>query len=459
LERLNKYDLPYVFKNPWVYIFLMNNDENSILIYDIESSTIGSRPNPRKDEFRLFGCYSYKTNKYHFLTKPRQIKQIIIDHKFLVGFNNKEFDNVMLARMQVVADSDVTCITDFFDKSIYQGMYTTNKGKCGFKGKITIDLMEIFKKRAGAMKIKDGILSDLLMHFSLAYIAKTIKLGSYKDENFDYTLLQEPVELWSPEKLKKVLDYTRQDLLVTKEMYEWLEEYFGSFKDFVSQENIDNKSYLTCSTAVFAYKCLCKELDIKEEYGEAGLNKDFGGGFVALPTVLEEHGNILLFDFTSLYPNLFIMGNLFGNNCICCTEEEKWSGDGFFKVEGKYCSKQLAPLGTVLKKFYLMRIEMKKNNDPREYSIKIIINAAYGIVCTSTFQNIYNPVAGSDCTYLGRTFIRYTRKRFRNEGYKLLLTDTDSISVKLPNDKTKEEAQILADNVTKELLSHMPFPW
>jgi len=95
------------------------NKENSILIYDLESATKGSRPDGNKDDFRLFGCYSFKTRKYHFLTKPRQIKQIIMDHKFLVGFNNKDYDNKLLYRMPAVADTDATCKQDFFDKSIY----------------------------------------------------------------------------------------------------------------------------------------------------------------------------------------------------------------------------------------------------------------------------------------------------------------------------------------------------
>jgi DNA polymerase elongation subunit (family B) len=433
----------------------MDFSKQPILIYDLETATQGSRPDGTKDEFRIFGCYSYLTDSYHVLTKPRLIKQMIDKHKYLVGFNSAEYDNNILFRMPVIADRDGSK----YDKTCYQGMYQTKKGSCGFVGKVNIDLMQIFKKRASAMKIKKGMLADLLMHFSLSYIAKTIELGSYKDDNFDYSLLQEEVSQWSPEKKQTIINYVKQDLLVTKEMYEWLENYFGTFKDFVSQENIENKSYLTCSTAVFAYKCFCKELGIEEEYGESGLNSDFGGGFVALPTVLEEHGNILLFDFVSLYPNLFIMGNLHGNNCSCCTQEEKWHGDGFFKIEGYYCRKKMAALGEVLKKFFLMRLEMKKNNDPREYAIKLIINSSYGEICDSTFKNVYNPIAGRDCTKLGRDFIRYARKRFREEGYGLLLTDTDSIAVKVPNNKTKEDAQKLADKVVKELLTYMPFPW
>jgi DNA polymerase elongation subunit (family B) len=366
----------------------MDFSKQPILIYDLETAVTGSRPDGTKDEFRIFGCYSYLTNSYHVLTKPRLIKQMIDKHKYLVGFNSADYDNNILFRMPVVADRDGSK----YDQTCYQGMYQTKKGSCGFVGKINIDLMQIFKKRASAMKIKKGMLADLLMHFSLSYIAKTIELGSYKDDNFDYSLLQEEVSLWSPEKKQLIINYVKQDLLVTKEMYEWLENYFESFKSFVSQENIENKSYLTCSTAVFAYKCLCKELGMEEEYGEAGLNADFGGGFVALPTVLEEHGDILLYDASSLYPSLFMMGNLFGDKCNCCNENEKWSGDNFFKVEGKYCSKELAPLGKVLRKFYLMRSEMKKNKDPREYSVKIIINSCFSgdteILTTKGIKNI-----------------------------------------------------------------------
>jgi len=419
-----------------------NNDR--VLIYDIECSCPSGKPDPNKDILKLFGCYSYITKKYYYLVNKEQIIKIIKQHDFIVGFNNIKYDNAVL-----------------YNNGFSQDMRKNDYGDCSFKGTINIDLMDILKKRAPAMKVKAGMLGDLLMSFSLDFVTKIIGLVTEEDgkiKDFDYSVLAK--DSWTAEEIIYIKDYLKRDLDVTMKLYEWLENYFDSFKTFVRQKDIDRKTYLTCSTATFAYKAACKAMDIKEEYDSTAVrDESFGGGYVALPICESFKGNILLFDFSSLYPNLFIMGNLFGNDCKCCTHDEKWSGDEFFKMKGSYCTKKLAKAGEMLKKFYLDRVEMKKAGDNREYSCKIIINSLYGAVSNPVFKNIYNLTAAEDCTSLGRQFILYARKRFREEGYVLLMSDTDSIAVQVPDDKSKQDAQLLADYVVNELLTHMPFAW
>lgn len=420
----------------------MNND---ILIYDIECATKDGKPDPTTDVLKVFGCYSYKYNKYFYITGKKEMLKMITEHDILIGFNNFSYDNQVM-------------YYNGFNNFIFNNK---ESHVCRFNKKINIDLMKVFKLRASAMKVKKGMLAELLMRYSLDYIAKTIGIvddDTAKIKDFDYSVLNK--DEWTEEEKQYIKDYLYRDLEITKKMYEWLENYFESFKDFVTKRDIDNKSYLSCSTAVFAYKAICKILNVPEEYNSNVIREEsYDGGYVAIPAGERFEGNILLFDFSSLYPNLFIMGNLFGNNCKCCNENEKWDGDNFFKIKGKYCKKQLSSVANILKKFYLDRVEMKKNKDPREYSIKIIINSSYGAVSNPAFKHIYNITAAEDCTALARQFILYARKRFREEGYKNLMSDTDSIAVMVPDNKTKQDAQQLADNIVKELLSHMPFGW
>jgi len=71
-----------------------------------------------------------------------------------------------------------------------------------FKGKINIDMFAVFKKRASAMKVKEGMLHDLLMRFSLDFISQTLVLqnkDSGKIKGFDYGLLIPEVKDWAPE--------------------------------------------------------------------------------------------------------------------------------------------------------------------------------------------------------------------------------------------------------------------
>jgi hypothetical protein len=400
-------------------------------IYDIETHTFGL-PNPEKDELRIFGCYSYKTNKSYLLTDKNEIQKFINAHKYLIGFNNKNYDNIILEREGI-----------------------------SLKWKCIIDLMEIFKKRAGGMKIKKGMLGNLLMKYSLDYITKTLDIvnnDSGKKE-IDYSIFRKPA--WSKEEIEEIGEYTKRDIEVTKKLYEWVEEYFKAFKKFVNEKDIENKSYLTCSLACFAYKAVCKEMGWNEEYDDANYeaNTSYKGGYVAYPAGEMFEDNIAYYDFSSLYPNLFIQFNLFGHNCNCCEEYEKWHGNDMFKVEGYYCKKNLNNICKLLQKFFLMRKEMKKNKDDGQMTVKIIINSLYGASASKSFRHIYNPVGAADCTSLGRQCIKYVRKRFGQEGYINIMSDTDSVVVKLPEGKTIEESNMLAKQIRDELQDNMLFPW
>lgn len=405
---------------------------NDVLIFDCETRTYG-KPDPEKDRLKLFGCYSYKTKKRYILKDKEDIQKTINAHKFLVGFNNKGYDNRVLER---------------------EGLE--------FKYNIHIDLREIFKKRAGQMKIKAGLLGDLLMSYSLNFITKTIGIvdeHSGKKE-IDYTMFQK--DEWTAEEEKEIVEYLKRDIDVTRKLYEFVEGYFSGFKEFVTKEDIDKKKYLTCSIAVFAYKSLCKKLNIQETYNDITRVEKFEGGFVAEPAgerFNAEDGEILYFDYSSLYPNMFIQANLFGDKCDCCTQDEKWHGDGFFDVQGYYCTKKQSGVSEVLKEFYVIRDNLKLEKNPKEYNLKIVLNSSYGAISNPTFQGIHNLIAAEDCTSLGRQIIKYTRKRFKEEGYVNIMSDTDSNVVQIPKGKTKEDAMILSRKIVEEVQEHFPFSW
>lgn len=401
-----------------------------VLVYDTETKTFGL-PDPNRDRLRLFGCYSYKTKKFYLLTNKDDIQKVINAHKFLVGFNTENYDEPILKREGI----DINY-------------------------KIRIDLYDIFKKRAGAIKIEKGMLKDLLMSYSLDYITKTIGLvneGEGKLE-IDYKLFQK--ESWTQEEIKIIKEYTYRDVELTKKLYEWVESYFESFKLVVSDEDIKKKKYLTDAISVFTYKVMCKELGITPEFNDIGEETDaYEGGYVAYPTGEEFKDRLVLFDYTSLYPSIFIQCNLFSNNCECCDINKKWHGNNFFKINGYYCTKTQGKIEQMYKKFYLLRKQYKKENNPLEFCYKIVLNTGYGLTGNSKFKRLYNRDTAGDCTAIGRQIILYTRKRFREEGFKNIFTDTDSICVQYPEDKTVKDAIEVSKKIVLELQQHMPFPW
>jgi DNA polymerase elongation subunit (family B) len=409
---------------------------DEVLVYDIETRTYGS-PDPDKDKLKLFGCYSYKTNKFYLLSSVEDIQKVVNAHKFLVGFNTETYDEPIVKRAGV-----------------------------NIEYKIRMDLYDIIKKRAAVIKIKEGLLKDLLMSYSLDYITKTLKLVNEEEgkKKIDYNLFMK--DSWTEEELKIIKEYTLRDVEVTKKLYEWIEDYFEGFRDFIGEDDVKKKKYLTVGVPKYAYKAICKALKWTEEYEGNGVNHDddesISGGYVSFPSSEEFHEtdtqNVYVLDFTSLYPHIMMQCNLHGRNKHMATDNRPvWNGNGVWKVEGFYYADTLSGVGELIKKWFKDRVEYKRVKDKREYTIKIILNIFYGILNTPYYIKVCDGVAGGDCTRIGRQWIRYARKTFRDAGYGVAYTDTDSIYIVDPF-KDKEKMLAVKKGIIDFIKSTVPFP-
>lgn len=400
-----------------------------VLIYDIESRVFG-KPDPNKDRLKIFGCFSYKTGKYYLLEKKEDIQKAIDSHRFLVGFNNKDYDNPILKREGI-----------------------------NLQYKTFIDLMELITKRSAMIKIDKGILSDLLVRHSLDFITRL--LGVVDDdtakEKIDYKLFMK--DNWTPEEKKRILKYTQRDIMVTKKLYEWSEVYFAPFKDFISEDDVNKKTYLTGTIAKFAYKAICKAMGWNEQYGEfTEGHKTISGGYVAYPAGEKFEGDILCMDFNSLYPHLMMMCNLYGRKKEGeLNDRPVWFGDNKWKVEGTYYADKISGVGLLLKKWYADRVKYKKQNDRREYTIKIIINTIYGILDSPYYTLVYDQIAAGDCTRLGRQFTKYVRKKFRENNISVIYSDTDSVYILVP-EGDREKVMKVKDKIIFDIKETVPFP-
>jgi DNA polymerase elongation subunit (family B) len=383
--------------------------DEGVLIYDLETKTFGA-PDGNRDILKFFGSYSFKTNKYYLLTNKEDIQKIVNAHKFLVGFNTEEYDEPILKRFGI-----------------------------DIQYKIRIDLRQIVEERAGTIKIKEGILNDLLTNYSLDFITKTLHLVDEDTSKmkFDYNILNK--DSWTKEELQLIRDYTIRDLEITKKLYEWLEEYFWSAREFLSEEDVTKKRYLTVSTAKLTYKAICKAMNWTEEYlpfgtTSEGDKENILGGYVAYPSGEEFHKceqyDLYLFDFASLYPHVIMQANLFGRKKENTLDNRPiWDGKGIWKTHGIYYEDDMSGVGKLIKRWYSDRIVFKKEQNPKEYMLKIFMNAISGIMETEYYVRVCDRTARKDCTGLGRQWSKYVRKEFRKEGYTMIYTDTDSFFI------------------------------
>jgi len=392
-----------------------------MLIIDCETKTPTGRPDPTQDIIRAIGFYDLDENKEYFMTylQKDEIIALIKKHRVIITFNG-----------------------DYYDIPILQ-----RHGMWGF-GHISVDLRVVLKKRAtflGASNIS----------FSLLAAAKFFKLESKKIEDFDYSILGK--DSWTDEELAYIKEYTMQDIMVTKQLFEKFDEFFSPFKEGLSKIDIMKMKWMTTTMSVYGYKVLCNMVGIPEEYADTYERDRYDGGFVAEPIVDEAHDDVYCLDFASLYPHNNIQSNLFSHNCKCCTKEEKWHGNKLFPVLGYYCKKQHGKIEQALIKLYKRRDEYKKAKDPREYAIKIVLNSIYGMTANPVFKQVYNYNTASDCTLIGRESIKYAREQFDKAGYTVLYSDTDSVYLQDPF-KNKERILQTKNKIIKHLQDNLPLP-
>jgi DNA polymerase elongation subunit (family B) len=383
----------------------------NVVVMDIETDGLSLDSN-----VVLVGFKDIKSGEETILNVQRRgkerikekIKEIFKKYEIIVGYNIKDFD--------------LKIIENFFDLRFY--------------GKV-IDLYYILKS-------KEGLLKKKFKNFKLRTVVKELELSELKGE-IDYKILQ---KIMNNEETLLVYDYLRKDLRATKELFMYLNEYFKDFKKFLPEKDVENFNHFACNTGTFTYKFLCNRLGLEEKYDNFVKDGSYTGGYIMKPRVEYEEGDIYCLDFNSLYPHILMMGNLFSNG--------DWDGK-IFDLKGRYDSKEWHKVSKELFRLYKLRRELKKQGNPKEHVLKIIINTIYGLTANSVFVNFYDKNIASDCTRIGRFLIKNACSMFEERGYKVLYGDTDSIYLK---DEICDKEKLLEakDEIIEDLKKMFPFP-
>lgn len=422
--------------------------KNECLVFDIETSAhfqSGKEVNIHSDfetyimmaECKWFGAYSYKYNKYYNLEAKKDrniIRQLLQEHKFLVGFNNEDFDYRILVNNTLLYESDkhinIDCMT-ILGKSNF-------KNKNGFAYKNRGFLMDYnFKKN------------------SLKHMAEVMDVETQKGE-IDYKIFAK--SKWSEDESNEIIKYLESDVKATKQIFDKLWDYWIPFTDLLYKKDVDNLSWIKSSIASLIYKSACFSLDIKPEYSDASERKiEEMGGRVIEPRVEEKH-NVWYIDFASLYPHIMCMFNLFSETF---DNPEDWHGNELFKTKGYYDITEQHKLSKVVQEKLKQRLELKKidPNNPMIYTLKIWLNGLYGILRSPIFRQIHTPNCGWDCCWLGQQIQEYTEKRMLDMGFKTIYGDTDSVMVYAEDEKNnnKEYVQECLKKIINEIQDNSPF--
>jgi len=392
-----------------------------VLVLDIETNASTDIPTA---QMRYFGAYSYVDKQGYTYLTTHEVQELIDRHTHLVGFNNREFDQKIMANNSIFLYNKVTV-------DLYQGLIARGR-----------------KADMGLTDLRDNKL-DTLVRF--------LKLGEKKD--IDLSILAKPT--LSSAEHAQIVEYLQNDVRITAKLYEWWSNWAEPFKNYVSKKHQWRMTYKTCSSASFAYKAICHATGLPEIFKDdedlTGEEETFEGGFVSADLEVAR-GKLLLFDFASLYPHNFFQGNLFSPAPFDYSGKIFKANEFYPELKGTYKADALGKIETVLKGFYIERVKYKKSGDPRQYALKILLNSSYGACSSEKFVSIHNPTMAPDTTYIGRQNIKYVRKKLLENGFILCMSDTDSCVLQIPEGKTEADAVKVINDCVEEIKKWLPFP-
>jgi len=193
-------------------------------------------------------------------------------------------------------------------------------------------------------------------------------------------------------------------------------------------------------------------------------SETYVGGFVKEP-IAGLHENIAVVDFKSLYPTIIASFNISPEtvNCSCCKE----NGTKVPEIGHWICKRKKGFVASVIGELIERREEIKqklkkigrntleyKLLDTRQYALKIIANACYGMFGFAGARYYCKPCAESIAA-LGRHFIRLVISRAEASGFTVVYGDTDSCFLKSREgekmEKFKERVMAFLNEINGEL--------
>lgn len=200
-----------------------------------------------------------------------------------------------------------------------------------------------------------------------------------------------------------------------------------------------------------------EELEVKGGASSTAIikGKKYRGGVVVEP-VLGVHFDVPVLDFASLYPSIIKVYNLSYDTINCPHEECKdnripGTTHWVCKKRKGLTSLTIGSLRDLRVKYYkkMARSEGLSKDERNLYkvisqSLKVILNASYGVMGAETFPLYCLPVADATAA-LGRYVIKSTINKCRELGIHVIYSDTDSVFLEKPSEEQIREVSEWAE--------------
>lgn len=433
------------------------------LVYDIETKSVDGdgRPVDIKDFDRyvkfakpvFFGGYSYAHQQYYlFEVKGNEgrIIELLEEHDILIGFNNEQFDDVILKNNGLWPDEETEAIN-----------YDTGHPYIRDKRMVDVDCMLILGKSVflgkdnRPMKNRGALMGYDFINNKLSHMAEVMRLEARKGD-IDYNIFYQ--DSWTKEELDEIYVYLKNDIDVTKQMFERLFDYWKPLGELIDEKYVNDLSWIRNSIASLTYKAACHAMGETPTYGEKSSDEKREMGGRVLEPVVEEAEGCWIVDISSLYPHMMVMFNLFSET----ENHDDFHGNDVFETKGYYDITKQHILGKYIMERLKYRMHLKKTDpdNPMTYTLKIIMNGLYGCTSSEIFEKLYSPNIGWDTCYLGQQVIILAEDMMKESGFTSIYSDTDSLVLKADRAEhdNKQYVRECLDKVEKKILDNVPFP-
>jgi len=465
-----------------------------VLSFDIEVLTPedGSFPSADKDEI-IFMSMAF-SEPYHGVQNLVLVaKDVTCPRPDIITLKNER--ELLLRFQRIIREFDPDVITGY-NIAEFDGPYigermrklcmSCNVGRDGSGWEIR-DVAGRKEIRVAGRVVVDTLVM-IRKNFSLPrYNLKTVAAELLRMEKLDVPASRMR-EYWfgNSEQFAEFVRYSRRDaVLALKLMTDlgMLEKYIALSRTtgILLQDAISGgQSVMLEFMLLQRYGKIDRVMGMKPELREEDEDVQYEGAYVSEPEV-GVHEHLILTDMQSLYPSIVISKNLCPTTVIKnedCREVHVAPNGGRFLDREVAVGVLPQMLDEVLQKRLAIKKKMKSADereravlDAIQYSLKIVINSAYGWMGYKR-SRLFDLTTASAVTAYGREIISGVRESFENLkdvevngkrfDFHVVYTDTDSAYVKLicknSSAITLEDADAVGMKVAAMISEPMPYP-
>jgi len=410
-----------------------------VMAFDIECYNPRGAPNPEKDPVIIISVVTNTGDKRQFLADDHNDKDMLkefisyvqeFDPDIIVGYNSNRFDWPYLMERCKTLGIKLSVGRNFSEP------HTSTYGHISVTGRANIDLLD-YAEELYEVKVKtlENVAEYLgVMKKSERVIINKLEISKYWDDR---------------EKRKTLLEYAMADAVSTLGIAEEILSFVMQLSSIVG---LPPDQVLSASVGFRVEWHLMRHAYLDGELAPNRVERKhvpYRGGLVLKPK-MGIHENVIVYDFSALYPNIMINYNVSPDTYV--PPEEVKEGEEYFvapEVGHRFRKHPPGLYKKALKKLLEARKAIReemKSLDPespeyrilnsRQLAIKVIANATYGYAGWVGARWYIKPVAEATTAW-GREIIRRTIKIAKDLGLEVIYGDTDSVFIKMDSKKAE----------------------